>query len=72
MERWLREKCHGEMSYIERHFDLRVDPSKLVPGAKIVIVISLNYYPEQELDQEHYKLSKYAHGRDYHKVIRKI
>jgi epoxyqueuosine reductase len=73
LEQWLRENRHGKMSYMENHFDMRLDPRKLVPGAKSVISLLLNYYPEQEQDTEksHYKISKYAYGKDYHKVLKK-
>ena len=63
---------HGSMAYMANHFDLRTDPRKLVPGAKSVISLSYNYYTEaQQTDPEAPKISKYAYGRDYHKVIRK-
>ena len=60
---------HGGMKYMENHFDLRIDPSKLVPGAKSVITFLKNYYPETTLKQEN-KISKYAYGKDYHEVIK--
>lgn len=72
LEDWLNKDYHGEMSYMERHFDLRVDPTKLVPGAKSVICLMYNYYTDVEQhDPEAPKISMYALGRDYHKVIRK-
>jgi len=71
LEDWLSRGFHGKMDYLEGHFDLRVDPRKLVPGAKSVIVLTMNYFPEEELELEAPKLSKYAYGRDYHKVIKK-
>jgi epoxyqueuosine reductase len=58
------------MQYMENHFDLRVDPSKLVPGAKSVITLLLNYYPSQSQQKDAPKISKYAYGQDYHDVIR--
>ena len=61
---------HGSMKYMENHFDLRVDPTKLVPGAKSVITLLLNYFPSEEQAAETYKISKYAYGNDYHDVIR--
>ena len=61
---------HGSMKYMENHFDLRVDPTKLVPGAKSVITLLLNYFPSVEQVAETYKISKYAYGNDYHDVIR--
>lgn len=70
LEKWLRDKMHGSMSYMENHFDKRLDPRLLVPGAKSVVSLLLNYYPEDELEQSDYKISKYAYGRDYHDVIK--
>lgn len=72
LERWLNQGKHGTMHYMANHFDLRTDPSKLVPGAKSVISLSYNYYTEAvQEDPNAPKISKYAYGRDYHKVIRK-
>lgn len=70
LESWLNKGMHGTMQYMENHFDLRVDPSKLVPGAKSVITLLLNYYPEKEQVTGAPKISKYAYGNDYHEVIR--
>lgn len=61
---------HGAMGYMERYFDLRVDPTRLVPGAKSVITLLKNYYPSHEQDNESPRISKYAFGKDYHEVIR--
>jgi epoxyqueuosine reductase len=70
LETWLRKGMHGTMQYMENHFDIRIDPSKLVPGAKSVITLLLNYFPEQQQSSEAPKISKYAFGNDYHEVIR--
>ncbi len=70
LESWLSKGMHGSMQYMENHFDLRIDPSKLVPGAKSVITLLLNYFPEQKQSAEAPKISKYAFGNDYHEVIR--
>ena len=70
LESWLNKGMHGTMQYMENHFDLRIDPSKLVPGAKSVITLLLNYYPEKEQVTGAPKISKYAYGNDYHEVIR--
>lgn len=70
LEKWLKNGMHGQMSYMENHFDKRLDPRLLVPGAQSVISLLLNYYPEEEQNQEAYKLSKYAYGEDYHFVIK--
>ena len=70
LEQWLNKGFNGKMQYMENHFDLRVDPSRLVPSAKSVITLLLNYYPAQSQNTDAPKISKYAYGRDYHDVIR--
>lgn len=71
LEAWLNQNRHGQMHYMANHFDKRLDPTKLVPGAKSVISFLYNYFPEQELSQgSHYKIAKYAYGTDYHFVIK--
>ncbi|HWJ93063.1 MAG TPA: tRNA epoxyqueuosine(34) reductase QueG [Flavisolibacter sp.] len=69
LEQWLNKGMHGSMGYMENHFDLRIDPSKLVPGARSVITFLKNYYPGEELSAQN-KISKYAYGEDYHEVIK--
>ncbi|MEY3342871.1 MAG: tRNA epoxyqueuosine(34) reductase QueG, partial [Bacteroidota bacterium] len=71
MEAWLRNNMHGEMSYMERNFDKRLDPRLLVEGAKSVVSLMLNYYPEQHQPNDGSpRISRYAYGRDYHLVIK--
>ncbi|MFY0594049.1 tRNA epoxyqueuosine(34) reductase QueG [Roseivirga sp.] len=73
LEAWLKSGAHGKMSYMENHFDKRLDPSKLVPGAKSVVSLLYNYYPETDLSVEkppNHKIAKYAYGTDYHFVIK--
>ena len=71
LEKWLNKNMHGEMQYMENHFDKRLDPTKLVQGSKSVISLLLNYYPFQEQkDKTAPKISKYAYGKDYHFVIK--
>ncbi len=71
LEKWLHQGRHGEMKYMENHFDKRLDPRKLVPGAKSVITLMYNYYPENELpEKDNYKIARYAYGEDYHFVIK--
>lgn len=71
LEQWLKNNHHGSMSYMENHFDKRLDPRLLVEGAKSVISLSLNYFPAgRQTDQEAPKISKYAYGGDYHLVIK--
>ncbi len=70
LEDWLSKGFHGEMKYMENHFDMRVDPTKLVPGAKSVITLLYNYYPEEIQSAGLPQVAKYAYGKDYHLVIR--
>lgn len=71
LERWLNANMHGEMGYMANHFDMRLDPTKLVDGAKSVITVLLNYFPEQtQKDPTAPKISKYAYGNDYHHIIK--
>ncbi|WP_445452988.1 tRNA epoxyqueuosine(34) reductase QueG [Flavobacterium sp. 25HG05S-40] len=70
LETWLNNNQHGEMKYMENHFDKRLNPTLLVDDAKSVISLLLNYYPSEEQNQESYKISKYAYGQDYHFVIK--
>ncbi len=71
LEKWLNQNMHGEMQYMENHFDKRLDPTKLVDDSKSVISLLLNYFPsEKQKDSEAPKLSKYAYGTDYHFVIK--
>lgn len=71
LEKWLKQNYHGEMSYMENHFDKRLDPTLLVPGTKSVVSLLLNYYPGHFQRTDTYKISKYAYGEDYHEVIKK-
>ncbi|WGF93801.1 tRNA epoxyqueuosine(34) reductase QueG [Aequorivita marisscotiae] len=70
LENWLNNNMNGEMSYMENHFDKRLDPTILVPGSKSVISLLLNYYPSQRQPSDTYKISKYAYGTDYHFIIK--
>ena len=70
LESWLNKGMHGEMHYMQRYFDLRIDPTRLVPGAKSVITVLLNYFPKEKQTDNAPKISKYAYGKDYHDVIR--
>ncbi len=72
LEQWLQQGMHGQMNYMANHFDKRVDPSKLVPGARTVVSLMYNYYTEKEQeDPEAPKISKYALGKDYHFVLKR-
>uniref|UniRef100_UPI003F68F1F6 tRNA epoxyqueuosine(34) reductase QueG n=1 Tax=Mariniflexile litorale TaxID=3045158 RepID=UPI003F68F1F6 len=70
LEKWLNNNMHGQMQYMENHFDKRLDPTKLVEDSKSVISLLLNYYPEEAQSENSFKLSKYAYGTDYHFVIK--
>ncbi|PKB42109.1 epoxyqueuosine reductase [Cellulophaga sp. RHA19] len=70
LESWLNKNMNGQMSYMENHFDKRLDPTKLVDGSKSVISLLLNYYPEATQNDDALKISKYAYGQDYHHVIK--
>lgn len=71
LEKWLQNNYHGSMHYMENHFDKRLDPRLLMPGAKSVISLLYNYYPSQIQTKDSYLISKYAYGEDYHHVIKK-
>lgn len=68
LEKWLQQGMHGSMKYMDNYFDLRVDPTKLVPGARSVITLLKNYFPSETSSES--KISKYAYGKDYHEVIK--
>ncbi len=70
LEKWLKNNSQGQMSYMENHFDKRLDPTLLVDGAKSVVSLLLNYYPSELQREDSYKISKYAYGQDYHFVIK--
>ena len=71
LEAWLNKNMHGKMSYMENHFEMRVDPRKLVPGARSVITLMYNYFTEKkQSDESAPKISKYAFGKDYHFVLK--
>ena len=70
LENWLNNQMNGQMSYMENHFDKRLNPKLLVDDAKSVISLLLNYYPSEIQNEDSYKISKYAYGQDYHHVIK--
>lgn len=70
LEKWLGAGMHGTMKWMENHFDKRVDPTLLVPGAKTVVSLLYNYYPEQKQLDGVPKIAKYAYGKDYHIVVK--
>lgn len=70
LEKWLNSNMHGQMQYMENHFDKRLNPTLLVEDAKSVVSLLYNYYPKQTQNTEAPKISKYAYGNDYHDVIK--
>lgn len=71
LEQWLKNGFQGQMTYMENHFDKRLDPRLLVPGARSVISLTLNYFPEHgQMHADAPKISKYAYGEDYHLLIK--
>ena len=71
-EKWLSKGFQGSMNYLEKNLDKRLDPRKLVPGSKSIISLGYNYYPKKNIDKKNnFIISKYAYGKDYHKVIKK-
>jgi epoxyqueuosine reductase len=70
LESWLKKNMHGEMAYMENHFDKRLDPTLLVQDSKSVISLLLNYFPSEMQNPDSYQISKYAYGTDYHFVIK--
>lgn len=71
LEQWLKNNMHGEMGYMANHFDKRLDPRLLVPGAKSVVSLLFNYYTDKkQAHPDAPKISKYAHGEDYHFVVK--
>jgi len=72
LEKWLNQGMHGQMDYMANHFEKRLDPTKLVDGAKSVISLTYNYFPANDLAENGtYKIAKYAYGEDYHFVIKR-
>ena len=70
LRNWLNKGFHGEMQYMENHFEKRTDPRKLVEGAKSVISVLFNYYPQEFQRKDTFQISKYAYGKDYHYVLK--
>ncbi len=70
LEAWLNQNMHGQMNYMANHFDMRLDPRILVPGAKSVVSLMFNYYTEKKQADDVPAISKYAYGEDYHFVVK--
>ncbi len=71
LEKWLNKGFHGTMSWMENHFDKRIDPTVLLPGTKSIVSFTLNYFPDEEMSNDEINISKYAYGEDYHFVIKR-
>lgn len=71
LEKWLNGGMHGTMAWMEGHFDMRIDPTKLVDGAKTVISVTLQYHQGPvDIHEKTPRISTYAMGDDYHDVLR--
>lgn len=70
LSEWLKKGNHGGISYMENHFDKRVDPRLLVEGTRSIISLALNYFPSRKLDNNQYQFAWYAYGKDYHDIMR--
>lgn len=70
LREWLDQGRHGEMHYMENHFEKRTDPTKLVEGAQSLVLFTFNYYPKREQKEDTYKIARYAYGKDYHRVLK--
>jgi len=71
LDQWLKMGYAGKMAYMHNHFDMRLDPAKLVPGAKSIICLASNYFPPKEQPADSPQIARYAYGQDYHKVLRR-
>ncbi len=72
LREWLDRGYHGSMGYMENHFEKRVDPCELVEGARSVVVVLQNYFTrEKQHDDQAPLISKYAYGKDYHRIMKK-
>lgn len=71
MKEWIENEMHADMHYLARNFEKRTDPRVLVPGTQSVVVLLLNYYPEQQQPADAPRIARYAHSAtDYHTVIK--
>lgn len=68
--RWIAQRGHADMHYMEDHVEKRLDPTLLLPGAKSIIVVALNYAPAQHANEQELHLAAYALGKDYHDVLK--
>ena len=68
--KWVAEGRHGDMGYMERNMEKRLDPTQLVEGCQSLIVVAMNYFPPAEISEDEYQIAYYAYGHDYHDVLR--
>ena len=71
-QEWIAAGKHASMSYMERHAALRRNPQELLPGARTVISLALNYYPAESMPATNPRFARYAYGEDYHDVMRRM
>ena len=70
LEEWTAAGKHGEMGYLARNTDKREDPTMLVPGCKSIVSVALSYAQGEEFDESNLHISRYAQGKDYHKIVK--
>lgn len=70
LKEWLERGYHGKMQYMENHFEKRLDPRLIFPGATHLVLFLYNYYPSEEQAADVPKIARYAWGEDYHRVIK--
>lgn len=68
--KWIADGCHAEMAYMHNYEEKRLNPCLLVEGARTVISVALNYYPETKIPEDEYQIAWYAYGKDYHDVMK--
>ena len=71
LDRWLADDCCAGMEYLRNHREMRLDPRQLVPGARTIISVALNYYPAERREEDEPYIAYYAYGKDYHVVMKK-
>jgi epoxyqueuosine reductase len=69
LRRWVEAGHAGTMGYLSRRLDERLDPARVLPGARAVVCVALNYYQGEPEDASWHPIARYAWGRDYHDVI---
>lgn len=70
LRQWIADGQHGTMDYLERQLEMRLDPRLVMEGAKTVVSLALNYYPDRTLSPDGFDFARYAYGKDYHDVMR--